>query len=113
MSKARDITNHRVALQGNMNPEILTLPPEEIISEAKRILQDYGSSDGHIFNLGHGITPEIDPEKVAVLVDTEHMESEIYHQKLTFSQSSPENFSDICFRKLISIFDFFWHFISR
>ena len=80
LSSARDITNHRVALQGNMNPKILTLPSEEIISEAKRILQDYGSSDGHIFNLGHGITPDIDPEKVAVLVDTVHKESEIYHQ---------------------------------
>ena len=80
LSNARDITNHRVALQGNMNPKILTLPSEEIISEAKRILQDYGSSDGHIFNLGHGITPDIDPEKVAVLVDTVHKESEIYHQ---------------------------------
>ena len=80
LSNARDMTNHRVALQGNMNPKILTLPSEEIISEAKRILQDYGSSDGHIFNLGHGITPDIDPEKVAVLVDTVHKESEIYHQ---------------------------------
>ena len=80
MSKARDLTNHRVALQGNMNPEILTLPSEEIISEAKRILQDYGSSDGHIFNLGHGITPDINPDNVEVLVNAVHDLSKKYHK---------------------------------
>ena len=58
----------------------LKFPSEEIISEAKRILQDYGSSDGHIFNLGHGITPDINPDNVEVLVNAVHDLSKKYHK---------------------------------
>jgi uroporphyrinogen decarboxylase len=40
--------------------------------EAKRVLDDFGPHPGHVFNLGHGITPDVDPEHVAVLVDAVH-----------------------------------------
>lgn len=63
----------RVALQGNMDPAILRASPEAVEAEAKRVLASFGQhsgSSGHVFNLGHGITPDIDPENVAVLVDT-------------------------------------------
>ena len=40
--------------------------------EAKKVLESIGNRKGYIFNLGHGITPEVDPRHVEVLVDTVH-----------------------------------------
>ena len=67
----------RVALQGNLDPAALHAQPEVIRREVQRVLDSYaagnaGSRDGHVFNLGHGITPDVDPAHVAVLVDTVH-----------------------------------------
>jgi uroporphyrinogen decarboxylase len=45
-------------------------PPESVRAETLRVLQSFGAGPGHVFNLGHGITPEVDPERVAVLIDT-------------------------------------------
>jgi len=77
---ARQQVGDRVALQGNMDPNTLAASPEVIRKEAAKILQAYGSGSGHVFNLGHGITPEINPEHVAVLVDAVHELSEPYHR---------------------------------
>jgi uroporphyrinogen decarboxylase len=55
-----------------MDPAILRAPPRAIVDEATSIVEAYGANPGHVFNLGHGITPDIDPENVAVLVDTVH-----------------------------------------
>jgi uroporphyrinogen decarboxylase len=60
----------RVALQGNLDPAALFAPPEILRMETQRVLQSYGAGAGHVFNLGHGITPEVDPERVALLVET-------------------------------------------
>jgi uroporphyrinogen decarboxylase len=65
---ARAAVGTRVALQGNMDPHYLTRQPDEIRAEVARLLKSYGSGPGHVFNLGHGITPDINPDNVAALV---------------------------------------------
>ena len=75
LSEARRRIGDRVALQGNMDPTVLYASHEKVASEAKRVLRDFGSGEGHVFNLGHGIHPGIDPAKVATLVETVHRES--------------------------------------
>ncbi len=72
MADARRRIGHRVALQGNMDPAVLYASGDKVTAEASRIIDEFGDHPGHIFNLGHGIHPAIDPERVAVLVDTVH-----------------------------------------
>jgi uroporphyrinogen decarboxylase len=62
----------KVALQGNMDPAILRAKPEVIRGEVKRILESFGQNDGHVFNLGHGITPDINPDNAKIFIDTVH-----------------------------------------
>ena len=80
IARAREMVGDRVALQGNMDPNTLYASPEIIRQEAARILKAYGNGSGHVFNLGHGITPDINPEHVATLVDSVHELSEQYHR---------------------------------
>jgi len=72
LQAAREQVGAKVALQGNMNPAYLKEKPEIIQDEVKRILESYGQGSGHVFNLGHGITPDVPPEHVKILVDTVH-----------------------------------------
>ena len=70
-------TGGKVALQGNLDPATLYGSPEAIRAQVKRTLDSYrdgngGSREGHVFNLGHGMSPDMDPEHVAVLVDAVH-----------------------------------------
>jgi len=76
IGRARDRIGASVALQGNMDPAVLRAAPERIRAEAARILEGFGDGPGHVFNLGHGITPDIDPDNVACLVDAVHSTSE-------------------------------------
>ena len=69
----------KVALQGNLDPAIMTSHVDNIITATKTILANYGAHPGHIFNLGHGITPDVPPEHVEVLVETVHDVSQKYH----------------------------------
>ena len=62
----------RVALQGNMDPTVLYAGDQKVRQEATRILNEFGDKPGHVFNLGHGIHPQINPERVKTLVDTVH-----------------------------------------
>jgi uroporphyrinogen decarboxylase len=62
----------RVALQGNLDPVVLTTDPATVAREAERIVRAAGAASGHVFNLGHGILPRTPPEHVAVLVETVH-----------------------------------------
>ena len=62
IGEARRRVGHKVALQGNMDPAVLYASPETIRQEVKRIISDFGDYPGHVFNLGHGITPHVDPE---------------------------------------------------
>src|ERR1700681_3477437 len=70
LKQAREAVAGRVALQGNLDPSALFAPPGTLRAETLRVLESFGAGSGHVFNLGHGITPEVDPESVAVLVDT-------------------------------------------
>lgn len=79
ISQARKLVGDRVALQGNLDPCALYARPEHVRSEAQRIIDDFGHGPGHVFNLGHGVTPDIDPENVKVLVDTVHEYSAAFH----------------------------------
>ncbi len=68
LQQAKDRVGHRVALQGNLDPSVLLGSDETICSEVRRIKKVYGGSTGHVFNLGHGITPQVSPEKVSVML---------------------------------------------
>jgi len=74
LSKARQITGGRVALQGNLDPSILGAGWDRVEAEVRRILDDNGGHPGHIFNLGHGVLPNTDPEVLAKVVELVHAE---------------------------------------
>ena len=76
---ARERVGNSVALQGNLDPWVLYANPLVIEENVKRILSEFGSHPGHIFNLGHGIHPGINPDHVKVLVDAVHKHSRPYH----------------------------------
>jgi uroporphyrinogen decarboxylase len=79
INNARQRVGDKVALQGNLDPSILLSTPEVIRNEVAAILSAFGKHDGHVFNLGHGITPNVPPENVAVLIDAVHEKSQKYH----------------------------------
>jgi uroporphyrinogen decarboxylase len=79
LEDARRRTGGKVALQGNLDPVTLYAQPETIRQEVKRCLASYGKGSGHVFNLGHGMSPDMNPEHVKVLVDAVHEFSRIYH----------------------------------
>lgn len=62
----------KVAIQGNLDPAVMYATPEIIRAEVKKVLDQFQGDTGHIFNLGHGITPDVDPENMKVLVDSVH-----------------------------------------
>ncbi|HXA36684.1 MAG TPA: uroporphyrinogen decarboxylase [Steroidobacteraceae bacterium] len=70
LRQARQAVDGRVALQGNLDPAALFAAPEVLRAETLRVLASYGEGAGHVFNLGHGITPDVDPDRVALLVET-------------------------------------------
>ena len=80
LARAREYVQDRVALQGNLDPATLRESPEVIREGVARTLASYGDSPGHVFNLGHGITPDIDPDNLGVLVDAVHELSPQYHK---------------------------------
>ena len=69
---ARARVGSRVALQGNLDPGALFAPPDRVRAEARRVLDAFGTSPGHVFNLGHGISQFTPVESVAALVDEVH-----------------------------------------
>jgi uroporphyrinogen decarboxylase len=79
LGDARARVGQRVALQGNMDPSLLYASPERLRREVDTILASYGQGSGLVFNLGHGIHPHVNPDKVAVVVDAVHDLSRQYH----------------------------------
>jgi uroporphyrinogen decarboxylase len=79
LGAARRRTGNAVALQGNLDPAVLRAPPRIIETQVAAVLADFGSGPGHVFNLGHGITPDIDPAHVGVMIDAVHALSPRYH----------------------------------
>ena len=80
LGAARARVGSRVALQGNLDPATLLASPARIRDEVGRILAEYGAGPGHVFNLGHGITPSVDPDHVAACVEAVHELSPAYHR---------------------------------
>jgi len=75
---ARKLSSGRVALQGNLDPSALFAPEKSVRAAARRVLDAFGAAPGHIFNLGHGISPQTPVDSVAALVD----EVRTYSRKL-------------------------------
>jgi uroporphyrinogen decarboxylase len=69
-----------VALQGNLDPSVLYASPAVIREKVAEVLAQFGHGSGHVFNLGHGINPDVDPEHAGVLVDAVHELSLPYHK---------------------------------
>jgi len=79
IGKARARVGNKVALQGNMDPTMLYAKPARIRDEVTRILAAYGNGAGHVFNLGHGITPDVDPVNAGAFINSVHELSAQYH----------------------------------
>lgn len=79
LAQARGRVGDCVALQGNMDPCVLYASPERIREEVASILDSFGRGSGHVFNLGHGIHPHVDPEHARVFIDAVHELSAPYH----------------------------------
>ncbi len=79
LGEVRKQVGNKVALQGNMDPTVLYANKNYIKKETKRVLSSFGKGTGHIFNLGHGVLPDIDPENVKALVQSVKEESKIFH----------------------------------
>ncbi len=76
LKHVKHLVGHRVALQGNLDPSVLYADANRIQEEVAKVLSQFGSGPGHIFNLGHGIHQDIEPEKVAVMIEAVHRLSE-------------------------------------
>lgn len=72
LDQARQLLGPQIALQGNLDPAILYANPERIRFEVQRVLNTLGRQKGHVFNLGHGVEPNMDPDKVHVLIQAVH-----------------------------------------
>ena len=72
LSEVRRVLGPGKAVQGNLDPAALFAPAAELRRHADAVLAEAGSAPGHIFNLGHGIWPDTDPDAVARLVDYVH-----------------------------------------
>ncbi len=81
IDEAKKRVGDKVALQGNMDPCVLYSNPQRIEQEVGDILARFGTGSGHVFNLGHGIHPTIDPENVAAYVNSVHTLSKRYHNR--------------------------------
>ena len=79
IADARARFGDKVALQGNMDPAMLYGAPAQIEAEVARILAEFGQGEGHVFNLGHGISQDVDPQAPEVFVDAVHRLSTPYH----------------------------------
>ena len=80
LAVARAQVGSRVALQGNLDPAVMRTSHKCIRTHVKEVLASYGHGSGHVFNLGHGITPDVPPEHVAVMVEAVHEFSPYFHR---------------------------------
>lgn len=82
LSQARALVGHRVALQGNLDPNVLFAKPSAIRAEVARVLDSYGEGPGHVFNLGHGISQFTNPDHVTAFLEALHELSPAYHRHI-------------------------------
>jgi uroporphyrinogen decarboxylase len=79
VSKTRDKIGKKCAIQGNLDPTVLYAEKNFIRREVRKVLENYGPGEGHIFNLGHGILPDINPDNAKAMVEFVKEESRHYH----------------------------------
>lgn len=79
LNNARQRVGDQVALQGNLDPAVLYAAPHRIRDLTAEVLAAYGVGNGHIFNLGHGINPDVSPDNVYKVIETVHELSRMYH----------------------------------
>jgi uroporphyrinogen decarboxylase len=84
IGEARRRVGDKVALQGNLDPNVLFASPETVAVETRKVLDSYGPGNtGHVFNLGHGISQFTPPDRVTALVETVHGYSREIREKAT------------------------------
>jgi uroporphyrinogen decarboxylase len=83
IADARRRVGHQVALQGNLDPCVLYASPDVIRAQVATVLAGYGNGSGHVFNLGHGIHPHVDPEHAGAMIRAVHELSPAYHAALS------------------------------
>ena len=81
LNEARSRIGERVALQGNLDPSIMLTTPEIIENQVIETLASFGTGSGHVFNLGHGITPDVDPHHMTVLTTSVDKHSRQWHEE--------------------------------
>jgi uroporphyrinogen decarboxylase len=79
LADARRRVGDQVALQGNLDPSVLYASPEHIREQVARVLARFGKGAGHVFNLGHGIHPGINPDHAGAMIEAVHELSRAYH----------------------------------
>ncbi|MGI9265054.1 MAG: uroporphyrinogen decarboxylase [Gammaproteobacteria bacterium] len=79
LAEARRLTGDKVALQGNLDPSVLLAGPAVIRDQVATVLESYGTGPGHVFNLGHGITPDVNPDHAAAMISAVAELSPAYH----------------------------------
>jgi len=79
LREARERVGDKVGLQGNLDPSILLADRLVIRREVNDTLNSFGQGEGHVFNLGHGITPDVDPENLTALINAVWELSPAYH----------------------------------
>jgi uroporphyrinogen decarboxylase len=80
LGEVRNKIGNKVALQGNLDPTVLYANKDKIKEAAVKVLSSFGKGSGHIFNLGHGILPDVDPENAKYLVEVIKNESKFFHE---------------------------------
>jgi uroporphyrinogen decarboxylase len=80
LSDARARVGAQVALQGNLDPSVLYASPRAIRDQVGKVLASFGKGEGHVFNLGHGIHPGINPEHAGAMIEAVHELSRQYHE---------------------------------
>jgi uroporphyrinogen decarboxylase len=78
LDEARRRVGPDVAVQGNLDPAVCTAPWEVVADHARDVLRRTGGHPGHVFNLGHGVLPETDPDVLTRLVELVHAEGQVH-----------------------------------
>lgn len=81
LDDARLRVGSQAALQGNLDPCVLYASPEKIREQVAALLADFGPHEGHVFNLGHGILPDVNPDHAAAMITAVHELSPQYHRR--------------------------------
>lgn len=91
LGKVREQLQSKVALQGNLDPTVLYGNHKLIRKKVIAALKSFGYGEGHIFNLGHGILPDVDPENLKAMINFVKEESPAFHKKPNNEDSEQKN----------------------